>query len=343
MREEFYSNFSNRIHQAARQGNFPLRVMFELTYNCNFKCRHCYVPPEFQKKYHRIELRTREVFSLLKQLKGSGCLYLGFTGGEIFTRRDIWPILDYARDLGFILILYTNGSLITLKDVRRLSGIKQLKVDITLPAISAQAFAKITGVAGVRDKVFKAIKMLVNDKVSLGLKTCLLKDNESEIGGILKFAKSLNLEHRLDISPSARIDGSSEPFKYRAEKIARAIADFQKPIPACREISRRPRKRFELFECGAGLSQAAITPAGELKLCLEINYPNYSLVKTSLKSAWIKLVNLVKGLKPDKNYQCLSCRLKSYCSWCPAKAWLTAKNFFSCDPESRFWAGKWLN
>ena len=47
--------------------------------------------PQSYRKYN--ELKTKEVFSLLNQLKEIGCFYLGFTGGEPFMREDIIEIL----------------------------------------------------------------------------------------------------------------------------------------------------------------------------------------------------------------------------------------------------------
>ncbi|MDP3732051.1 MAG: hypothetical protein Q8R31_03340, partial [Candidatus Omnitrophota bacterium] len=73
MKFQSYTSFWQRIHQSAKTKAFPLRVMFELTYRCNFKCKHCYVPYSYRKKR---ELKTKEVFSILRQLKEMGCFYL---------------------------------------------------------------------------------------------------------------------------------------------------------------------------------------------------------------------------------------------------------------------------
>ena len=89
--------FHYRISQAATRHHLPARVMFELTYRCNFACGYCYVPDSFRKKYQKRELNTKQVFYILDQLKEVGCFYLGFTGGEVFLRQDIWTILWHAR------------------------------------------------------------------------------------------------------------------------------------------------------------------------------------------------------------------------------------------------------
>ena len=57
-------------------------------------------------------------------------------------------------------------------------------------------FRSISGVAGSRDKVFNAIDRLHKRKVNLGFKTCVLKENESEIKNIQDFAASLGVFYR---------------------------------------------------------------------------------------------------------------------------------------------------
>jgi len=164
MKSQSYNNFWQRIHRAAKNNGSPLRVMFELTYRCNFRCRHCYVPQSY-RKYN--ELETKEVFSILDQLKDIGCFYLGFTGGEPFIREDIIEILWYAKRCGFELIIYTNGSLINEEIAGQLQRLRPNKVDITIPAMSKDAFERISGVSGSRDKVFEAIDLLHTNGVNL--------------------------------------------------------------------------------------------------------------------------------------------------------------------------------
>jgi len=343
-----YNTFWQRIHKSAKKNSFPLRVMFELTYRCNFHCKHCYVPQSY-RNYN--ELKTKEVLSILNQLKDIGCFYLGFTGGEPFIREDIIDILWYAKKLGFEIIIYTNGSLINEEIARELQRLRPNKIDITIPAMTETAFERISGMPGSRDKVFGAIDLLYKNGVNLGFKTCVLKENESEIKDIQDFAASLGALHRLDDMFSPRLDGSKEPYRYRGRlsnnaNIRESKANFREFISdnSC-AISENSR----LFKCGVGVSQAAITSLGELKMCLMIDYPKYKILsevrgqRSDLKDAWKRLKELVVSIQPNKNYQCNTCKLQPYCKWCPAMGWLYNRSFTSCEPESRRWAEKCSN
>lgn len=335
MKNRPYANFWLDIHRSSKTKGFPLRVMFELTYRCNFKCKHCYVPPGYRKKS---ELNTEEVFSILGQLKEMGCFYLGFTGGEPFIRKDIIDILRFAKEKGFELIIYTNGALINAGIAKELQRLRPNKVDITIPAMSKQAFERISGIAGSHRKVFKAIDLLHKKQVRLGFKTCVLKENASEIKNIQAFAHSLDALYRLDDTLSPRLDGSREPYKYRGV----LNADYREnniPPRECfnDEFSinlRAISKKTRLFKCGVGTNQAAITPQGELKVCLMIGYPKYK-ISDNLKERWESLRKIVSAIKPDENYQCNRCKLYAYCNWCPAMGWLYRKSFTLCAPENR--------
>ena len=340
--------------------------MFELTYQCNFYCKHCYVPQSYRKK--KGELKTKEVFFILDQLADIGCFYLGFTGGEPFVRKDMMEILWYAKRKGFEIIIYTNGSLIDEKIADELALLRPNKVDITIPAMSKKALEKITRVPGSHKRIFKTIDLLHKRKVELGFKTCVLKENESEIKEIQDFAASLGALHRLDDMLSSRLDRSKEPFKYRGTLLnaneresntnSRESIDtnLHESINAnkreCGDIgvnSRAISGNSRLFKCGVGETQAAITPFGKLKMCLMIDYPKYRIQKAEdgrqkiedrkqkidLKSAWERLKDLVKNIKADENYQCDKCEFEPYCKWCPGKAWLYNGTFTSCDPQSR--------
>lgn len=384
MKTQPYNTFWQKLHNRAREKGILLRVMFELTYRCNFYCKHCYLPASYRKK--KGELKTKEVFSILDQLAAIGCFYLGFTGGEPFVRKDIMQILRYAKRRGFELIIYTNGSLIDEKAACRLAALRPNKVDITIPAMSEKALEKITLAPGSHKRIFKAIDLLYKNGVNLGFKTCVLKENEPEIKEIEDFAASLGALHRLDDMLSPRLDGSKEPYRYRG-----ALRNVPHAPRSTLHLSRNRSQvtetemvecdledcdvksadygvsTIDLFKCGVGRTQAAITPFGELKMCLMIDYPKYKIRcmsrvtgnalhvtgntshvirRTSyenhqllnLKEAWEKLKDLVKNIKPDKDYKCDECGLKPYCKWCPAKAWFYNGSFSSCEPESRHWA-----
>src|SRR5688572_11064139 len=103
-----FSELVERLGEKARQAPQLVQAMVELTYGCNLRCVHCYNPTHEAVN----ELSTTEIRAILKELADQSCLRVGFTGGELFTRRDAVEILRYARELGFLINVLTNATMI---------------------------------------------------------------------------------------------------------------------------------------------------------------------------------------------------------------------------------------
>lgn len=331
MKERTYLDFFDSLHRQAKKARFPLRVMFELTYRCNFRCGHCYIPESYKNKQG--ELKTKEVFLILDQLAEIGCVYIGFTGGEPFMRKDIFDVLWYARKKGLQAIIYTNGYFINKKKAAELARLHLNKIDITIPAMKRGEFEGITGFPGSHEKVFEAIRLLHDKGVKMDFKTCVLKTNSGQLKDIRKFADSLGARHRVDDLLFPKLDRDLEPYSFRDG----SFLDIKKF--SCALNITAPKKKT-LFSCGAGKTQAAVNPFGRLKMCLLIEEPSFRILEESgagsggLKEGWGKIKKYVSGIAKDSNYKCGKCRLYDYCKWCPARSWLRNQTFTACDPES---------
>lgn len=340
-----HTTFDKELQKKAREKNIPIRAMFELTYNCNHKCIHCYNTEE-QKKGIKKELKTKEVFEILDQMKDLGVFYLGFTGGEIFTREDIFDIFWYAKDKGFEIILLTNASLIDEKKADEIKKLNPNKVDITIHSRTPEIFDKITQVPGSYQRVYNAVSLLKERGIKLGLKACGLRENVKEIIDLRKFSENLGVRFRFDPEIIPKTDGNKKPLSHSLSlkegyEIRRAC--YPKMYEKYDEKGRLRKKvkfkrdKNKVFICGAGKSDMTVNPYGELNLCLEINFPRYKILKKdhSLKKGWKEISEYVSNLKPPKNFPCLTCPLFQYCSWCPAKSYLEYGNFTSCSPYSK--------
>src|SRR5262249_14973962 len=85
------------VHDLSRN---PLLVYWEMTQACGLACKHCRA--EAVPTAHPWELSTAESQAFLKQLSAFGdpLPHLILTGGDPLRRKDIYPLIDYARGLG---------------------------------------------------------------------------------------------------------------------------------------------------------------------------------------------------------------------------------------------------
>src|SRR5512146_10034 len=92
-----YGEFSRAFH-GRLTGRVPLDVSVELTNRCPLSCVQCYnnLPVNDQKARSR-ELTLEEHCRILDELSDLGCLWLLYTGGEIFAHPHFLEIYTHAQ------------------------------------------------------------------------------------------------------------------------------------------------------------------------------------------------------------------------------------------------------
>src|ERR1700733_9217731 len=109
-----YAAFSDSFQTRWSDLRVPLNGTIEVTRRCPLTCLHCYNNLSMSDgDASSRELTREEHYRLLDELATAGCLWILYTGGEIFARRDFLDIYTYAKQKGFLLTLFTNGTLIT--------------------------------------------------------------------------------------------------------------------------------------------------------------------------------------------------------------------------------------
>ena len=327
--DDFYTG----LYQLADKRQFPLRILFELTYACNFSCIHCYNVVEEKKR----ELNTAQVKEVLNQLQKSGSFHIGFTGGEPLIRKDIFEILDYAKSLGFCITILTNGYLINSRTADKIAslGTNMNKVDISFLGADKDTFEPITRKKGSFAKVKTAVQLLRKRGVDVMVKFTLMKQNKKQIKRIKAMAHDWGCMFKYSPTLNAKTDGSKSPLEYRlspqdAMKVAESLEKNRQQRPRQKILSQGPPGKEVFFRCGAGKTEASINPYGELKLCPEINRPAYSILDLGLNRTWDRLKKYVDKLEKS-DYVCKRCYLANFCNSCPARMFAEEGTMDKCN------------
>ncbi|MFB0565180.1 MAG: radical SAM protein [Candidatus Aminicenantaceae bacterium] len=318
----------------------PFKATFELTYRCNLLCQHCYIPVRRKSeiiRQKRKEISYSETCSILDQLADSGCFHLNLTGGEPLARPDFFKILTYAKRKGFYTVLLTNATLITSRIAEGLKDLDINKVEISLYGMTPKTYEDVSQIPGSLTKCLKGIQLLQQNNINISIKMMVMTLNLAEFDRIKAYADNLGARFLWDYLIHPRINGSKEPLRYRISP-EEAIDLESRYLPHLIEKEKNPMENKELscqkvsfFYCNAGKNSLAITPYGEMNLCLECRLPQYDLRRGSVAEGWNELVKHTKSIKPDSAYQCRGCELKDYCNWCPAVGWLEKRDINSCS------------
>lgn len=328
-----------RIRQQKREKRMPFTIMFELTYQCNFKCPHCYLGESQDNK--KKELTTNQIKKILDGLADIGVYRIGFTGGEPLMRKDIFEILDYANKKGFRFGLLTNGYFIDEKIVDKLKKTNVDKVDITFNGIDHETFAKLTGIEDSYEKVFGAINLLLKRKMQVTIKSTITGINKNQIEQIGRFAREKNIRYNIDGEVLPCRGGCNE-WVEKLSVDSSVVSNLRKKVypemfapkdAKKRTQSKSRRTRGKIFNCGVGLSSFSINPYGEMNLCLEIDYPEFDILKLGAKKAWQKLkeeVDKIEMIAQNGEFVCADCDLLPYCGWCAGRSFIEKGSFNEC-------------
>ena len=206
-----YKDLSQDIHSYAMKNRIPVSGGLELTWRCNVKCLHCYVAhqPETKKQH---EISFNEIKNILDQLSTEGCLWLLITGGEPLIRKDFLDIYVYARERGFIVTLFTNGTLLNENIINCFQKLPPFIIEITFYGATAETHEMITQVPGSFNLFLKGIDLLLKNKIPFRLKSILMTLNKHEALKMKKMSKKYGTSPFLyDPILSSRLDGTQQP------------------------------------------------------------------------------------------------------------------------------------
>ena len=273
MKTATYGAFSDQIHRAAVSRRLPLNGTIEVTRRCPLTCVHCYNNlPMGDTAARDRELTRDEHCRLLDELAEAGCLWLLYTGGEIFARRDFLDIYTYAKQKGFLITLFTNGTLITPRVADHLAAWRPFAIEITLYGRTRETYERLTGIPGSFDKCMRGIDLLLERGLPLALKTVAVSINKHEIWEMQRFADELGVEFKFDSMMNPRIDCSQSPLAVRLAPEECVAFDLEDPKRmdewesfAETNFSRRirPSARTSSTTAAAASTSFAIDPYGQ--------------------------------------------------------------------------------
>jgi len=335
-----YGEFSRSIHQRFAGRREALEVSIEVTRRCPLGCLHCYNNlPMADRAARERELTTAEHFRLLDECSDLGCLWLLYTGGEIFARTDFLEIYTYAKQKGFLITLFTNGTLIHEKIADHLAEWPPFVVEITLYGRTRETYEAMTGVPGSHARCLRGIQLLRERGVPLKLKTVSTRINRHEVPAMRRFAEEeLGVEFKFDSLVNPRIDCSQNPLAIRLQPEEVVALDFAWPnmvreyrVMAEREMAQPAAEEAEpgVYVCGGGMSSFAVNPYGQMSVCLLSQQETRDFRPEGVKAVWEGFLAKVREKKRTRPSKCVRCRLQSLCGMCPANGELE-----NGDPET---------
>ena len=250
----------------------PFCVSFEVTRNCNAKCKHCHLGGTVDEE-RAIPQKYAEIYQEIKPLIAQ------VSGGEPLLRRDLEEIIEALRNKNGApyIVVTTNGVLLTKKRYYSLrkAGVDEFSLSLDYPDERHDEFRGVPG-------LFKRMEVLVEelkseDDKGITLSCVVQSDNFRDLIRMAELARDWNV--RLNFStytPLRTHDKSYMLSKQELEElkeIIKKLCDLKKKnknIHSSDFIFKTMVGFFEkesLPDCRAGERFLVVNPDGSLSPC----------------------------------------------------------------------------
>lgn len=341
-REGSGTPLTDLLFEKAARGGIPLSGTFELTPMCNFSCRMCYVR-KTAEEVHRSErsmMRLEEWLRIAGQAREAGMLYLLLTGGEPLVWPDFWPLYERLVEMGFLVSVNTNGSLIDAEALEHLKAFPPRRLNITLYGASDETYGLLCQAKDAFSRVKDALLNLKAAGIPVRLNCSLTPYNVADLEKIVAFAKEHDfyLEATTYMFPPLRRDaamvGQNDRFTpeeaaFFRLKLARLQQGEEEYLKYLKYICKTMGFPAGLDEgctdagdgrilCRAGRAAFWVTWDGWLMPCGMMMEPKLEMAGRSFAKAWEELAQVASGIRLSG--LCKNCRNRMVCHSCAAMA-----------------------
>ena len=313
------AGLSERAVERSMAQAVPLSVHVDLTMRCNERCVHCYRVIE-----DRQELTTAEVKALLADLARAGTLYLTFSGGEVFLRRDLFELIAEAKRLRFDLRLKSNALLITAERARRLRELGVRQVDVSIYSVEPAIHDAVTKIPGSLARSLAALGRLREAGVGVKINCPLMRSNVGGYREVRALAERLGVACGIDPMITARNDGdtSTVPLRIGRADLRRVLSDSSlNPEPPPTAV---PAERPDLDDvlCGAGHNAAYVSAYGDVMPCVALPLACGNIRETPFVAIWSdsRRMREVRAIRVRDLHTCAGCEAAVFCTRCPGQA-----------------------
>ena len=320
-----YRDFSARIHAEAAAEHRIVNAQIELTYDCNLHCVHCYTDCYNRPELIRQEMSYELITSILDQLAALGCIWVCFTGGEIFVRHDFREIYAYAKQKGFVITLFSNGTVITEALADYLAKYPPFSIELSCHGGTDETFDRITQVRGSFQRFIRGVRLLLERGLPIKIKSKAMTLNRHELDRLQALVEGFGVTFRASTAIYPRLDGDLAPTAYRLSPdeivaLESSVGDDEVSCGARDDTVAVPPPDDRLYRCGCGTTSVHINAWGELGACTWTNVARVDLRRMTMDEAVAAVFPRIHAAQYQSQTPCRSCGMYTFCEKMPATA-----------------------
>lgn len=349
------NKFEQFLYNKASLSRTPISGTFELLPVCNLNCKMCYIKKSMKEVNAAGGLKELDQWLFLaKEAKKAGLLFLLLTGGETFLYPKIKELYEELINMGFIIDINSNGTLIDENIVSWLEKSPPRHVKISLYGASRQTYENLCGSPEAFDKVIHAMEILKKSKIPVLVSITVTPSNYHELKEMKeicdRFEFPVNMtSYMFPPSRKDRLD-LSEDYRLSAKDAAKATADIFMITHTQEEVLSRSKQLAEgeykdlyndfdedincSMRCRAGICSFWITWQGKMLSCAMMEKDDISVFENGFDNSWEAVKNSRDLISMP--IECANCKAYDLCYSCAASAFCengctNKKSNYLCD------------
>ncbi len=318
----------------------PVLVALNLTRRCNLTCAHCYLDAGVRRDGAPDELKTEEVTGLLDEIAAlSDETMVVLTGGEPLLRPDILDLARHATGLGLMVVVGTNGMLLSEARVDGLQQAGVQAVGISLDSLNPAYHDSFRGRTGAWERTMDGIDACRRAGLMFQLHFSVTDDNAGELDAMISFAREagaavLNVFFLVCTGRGETVTNiSRDTYERVLVRLAEAAREETELLVRARCAPHFKRMALEMdpplpvtlaqgYEAGgclAGTRYCRVTPEGELTPCPYMELSVGSLRDSDFAELWREAPVFAQLRAPKLEGRCGVCEYAKLCGGCRAR------------------------
>lgn len=340
MPDDYTDSFWAKLSEKAAERRVPLHGHLELTPQCNFDCKMCYVHLEKCQMNNMKELTLNQWYKIIDDAIDAGMVFASITGGECLTVPFFDELYLYLKRKGILVFVLTNGFLLPEKKelfVRH----PPAHIQVSVYGWDDDSYYAVTGKRAYK-RVDDSILQLRRSGISISVAVTASK----YLPSVYKIVKHY-YEHNIGTTVSKWL---IPPY----ESTNRKIEDFNLTIEQRVEVEREilmatdqkipTRKKCNIpcaggketirqygLSCAAGRTDFSINWKGEMMPCVSLPVVTGKPLLEGFVHSWSSTVQYADSLV--RPIECQECAYHAVCKRCYAFHLSGAKQGH-CNPQA---------
>ena len=271
--------------------NYPTTLQFELTGQCNLKCKHCY---NRSGDADRETLMTPEKWcELARQIVSDGGIFQCIiSGGEPLLLGDkLFDVMDILHDDGTSFVVITNALLMTKEKVKRFAKYRYFWFQISIDGSTAELHDTFRGVEGSFERAVNGALEISNAAIPLVIAHTVTPKNLNFIEDMVNLAYKLGANSIIigEVMPSGRAYTNEEIILNDEQKnfLLGKFEELSKKYQGKITVQRSAELKYQLERYSVEVNSGGIIrPNGDFRLDCMAPFIIGNVLEKSVKEIW---------------------------------------------------------